>query len=117
MRKLIHSNIHMHARNHIMPVISFSVKWHVVVGRAACLAVNATRQAQKSPIIGEFKARTNSSVPLEPRELLDEGGDSPVWIEPHTPEEGLVDWSNWSLTDDMHFLSRWSFTADTVVAS
>ena len=60
-----------------------------------------------SLIISEFMAINGSKAPLEPRELLDEDGDSSDWIEIYNPTNAAINLEGWYLTDEANNLTRW----------
>lgn len=63
----------------------------------------------QGPMITEFLADNESSLPLEEGELLDEDGDASDWIELFNPTDRSIELHGWYLTDDANDLTQWSF--------
>ena len=58
-----------------------------------------------APRINEFVANNNAEG------LLDEDGSSEDWIEIYNPGPGIIDLSDYYLTDDTQEINKWSFPA------
>ena len=94
----------------LIPLMIFGFS---TVSQASSQNNHLDADAPASLLITEFMASANDNDGT--RDIADEDGDKPDWIEIYNDTERVVNLAGWSLTDDERMRQKWTFPPDTLL--